>query len=632
MSTLTALAPVEVVKRLLQPGQPPLPKPEPKPKPKGIVIGYRPDGSELILTDKQRSETHTQVIGSTGFGKSFYLYSIFKQEALRDDGRGCLLIEPHGELIGMAVNFCMRAGIAPGRVILIEPNDKKRVVRMCPLSSWGEAGVGVAMDALIRLAGEVDTTQTPRLRRYLYAALAAVREAGGSLAMVPEFLRFDPEGEQFRYRVLNHVTTREVKQVWQAFALLKYPRNQDMLDSSGNRVIPFLAHPAVRRMNCSEAQNLDWREVLDSGKIVLVNLGQREGYPDRESLTLIGTLILMHLRQAAAHRPFGAKPFSVICDEFGSYVSEDYADALDQLRKWGILFTVSHQRVDQLSRVSDNVLSAVLGCCKTKLIFGGLGREDAQVLAKEVFTGEVSGEVIKHSTQTVSFRPVEDSYPVITRGHVESHSEGFGRGKMLNVSQSHNLVSGVHSPEIFGIPVPFGAPPDFTSSEGGGKSEGESESYFYSDSYSDMMSVTEVKYTRFEEFLQDPSVQFSSLEEEWEKRFVMLMTMPSMTVAVKRYGEPVELVKTIFITKDEIKYRPHELEAYKTLCHDACPASVPVEAADAEWLAKLISHGLENLPLKAKKAKAKTAAPDTQVEVIPPPAAGNGHAVDELGL
>jgi hypothetical protein len=59
-----------------------------------IVLGRDMNGAPVFLPERPRLE-HTHVIGTTGGGKSKFLEHCLRQDI--SQGRGILLIDPHGE-------------------------------------------------------------------------------------------------------------------------------------------------------------------------------------------------------------------------------------------------------------------------------------------------------------------------------------------------------------------------------------------------------------------------------------------------------------------------------------------------------------------------------------------------------
>src|SRR5437660_569229 len=105
-----------------------------------------------------------------------------------------------------------------------------------------------------------------------------------------------------------------------------------------------------------------------------------------EPQRLIGALLVNGLFHAAKQRDSRRRrDWFLICDEFGEFATTDFANSLDQLRKFGVHLVLAHQRLRQLEREDADVLSAVMTNAKVKIVFGGLERPEAERMARELF-------------------------------------------------------------------------------------------------------------------------------------------------------------------------------------------------------------------------------------------------------
>ena len=96
--------------------------------------------------------------------------------------------------------------------------------------------------------------------------------------------------------------------------------------------------------------NLNLREAMDQGKIILVNLGSSASL-DRESARVFASLMLNEFFETAMLRANEApasdkpRPFALYLDEFQEYITEDIAAMLDQVRKGGLHMVLAHQHL-----------------------------------------------------------------------------------------------------------------------------------------------------------------------------------------------------------------------------------------------------------------------------------------------
>lgn len=101
----------------------------------------------------------------------------------------------------------------------------------------------------------------------------------------------------------------------------------------------------------------------------------------------------------------GHPPCFVVADEFYRFASNDFVDALNTLRNYGVYFILSHQFLAQLVNV-EGLREAVLTNCANRICFSVFS-EDAEVLSKEMHSGYIDYERVKDEIETMSFRPVQ---------------------------------------------------------------------------------------------------------------------------------------------------------------------------------------------------------------------------------
>ena len=136
---------------------------------------------------------------------------------------------------------------------------------------------------------------------------------------------------------------------------------------------------------------IDFRKIMDEGKILLVNLSK--GKIGDINANLLGLIVVTKLQMAAMGRAEMAaserKDFFLYIDEFQNFITPSIATILSEARKYRLSLIIAHQYMAQLAPKGDSeIRDAVLGNVGTMLI-GRIGIEDAEVLEKEfapVFT------------------------------------------------------------------------------------------------------------------------------------------------------------------------------------------------------------------------------------------------------
>jgi hypothetical protein len=175
-------------------------------------------------------------------------------------------------------------------------------------------------------------------------------------------------------------------------------------ESTLNRIGAFSLNPQLKLMLGQKANHLDFRAMMDEGKILLLDLG----HCDSETNRLVGSLVVTGL-ELAMRRRRNRNLWNLTIDEFAGYVANEgsvktLAHVFSEGRKFRMAMTVAHQDLSQLTPRMLGALSNV----QTKGIFG-IGRYDAEYFAKLI--GYVDAETIKRDAKTDTQHEVFSSLP-----------------------------------------------------------------------------------------------------------------------------------------------------------------------------------------------------------------------------
>jgi DNA helicase HerA-like ATPase len=325
---------------------------------------------------------HTYTIGKTGAGKTTLLEAIAVQDMLH--GRGVGVIDPHGDLAERLVAQVPRSR---GRdLVYLNASDLSQPYGYNPLRRVQTDRIPLAasglMEAFEKLWGEAWGV---RMEHVLRNTLYALIEFGE--ATLPDILRMLTE-KSFQREVLGRVKNDQVRAFW-AHEFPNYnPRyRQESIAPIQNKVGAFLADPRLYRMFTSPQVDLHFRQIMDEGKILIVNLAK--GRLGEDSANLLGALLVTTLGLAALSRADVEEPkrpdYHIFIDEFQSFTTLSVANMVSELRKFHVGLVLAHQHLHQLE---PDVRHAVLGNVGTLLSFR-LGPEDAQMIGREfepVFT------------------------------------------------------------------------------------------------------------------------------------------------------------------------------------------------------------------------------------------------------
>ncbi|MGI9354911.1 MAG: type IV secretory system conjugative DNA transfer family protein, partial [Rhizobiaceae bacterium] len=211
-----------------------------------------------------------------------------------------------------------------------------------------------------------------------YSVLALLERPGSTLQdIMPIFLR-----ASFRKEVVASVTDEQVRHFWEReYPSMNYKSAADSVAPIANKLGAFLAHPVVRKAVCEPDEPLRFRQIMDEGKILIVNLAK--GRLGADISNILGGLIVSSLGLAAYSRQSQPecerRPYFLYLDEFHSFTTTAFADQLSELRKYRLGLILAHQHTGQLSK---EVFEAVMGNVGTVMSFR-VGATDAPILCKQ---------------------------------------------------------------------------------------------------------------------------------------------------------------------------------------------------------------------------------------------------------
>lgn len=348
----------------------------------GLVIGdnlhngkHRP----VALTESQRVR-HAYVIGASGTGKSTLLLNLILQDL--EAGRGIAVIDPHGDLVDEAL------ARIPGRrtddVILIDPANDEHSPGFNILRAHSALEKSLLASDLTALFRRLASTWGDQMNAVLANAVLAFLEhpEGGTLADLRRFL----VDEEYRSAYLRGVADPEVAFFWEKeFPMLGGKPQAPIL----TRLDAFLRPKPIRAMVGTKRNGIDFRAVMDRGKVLLAKLPQ--GAIGEENAALLGSLIVTKFHQVTLTRqevdPASRRPFYLYLDEFHHFITPSLAAMLAGARKYRMGLVLAHQELRQLWNRDADVAAAVLGNAATRIAFR-LGEFDAQKLAPSFATFE----------------------------------------------------------------------------------------------------------------------------------------------------------------------------------------------------------------------------------------------------
>jgi hypothetical protein len=206
--------------------------------------------------------------------------------------------------------------------------------------------------------------------------------------------------EEYRNKLLEKVTDPDILQYWKEFFDRMPEVNKQNEIASTHRRLSLLTDNPLLKLTLGQPGNaLNFREIMDQGKAIIINLGN---VGDLDTRKLIGALIMIQIEQAALSRtsllPHERTPFTLMVDEWPAFAAQQdtISHILSQCRKFNLRLYLAAQ---SLAQVDSKRLSGALENCKLQIAFG-LGRDSAEAQAKHIGIIEphlVKEEAMSHS-------------------------------------------------------------------------------------------------------------------------------------------------------------------------------------------------------------------------------------------
>ena len=348
----------------------------------GWYYSENKDQIQMAKVAQEDRATHCYVIGATGTGKTKFLEFLIQQDI--EQGHGFAVIDPHGDLVEdikglIACHAEYQGEEVFDRVVVVDPTDPKYTVGFNPLEKLPGVSVVEQAQELISTFRKIwSDSWGSRMEDLLRNSLIALGEAELTLVELPHFLT----SQGFRRGVLDKVGHPIAKDYFQRFDTLTERARITWIEPVTNKINALLADERVRQLFASPKSTFQIREVMDSGKILLVKLDKGRL---RDSADLLGSLILAKIKMAAFSRsdvsPQQRRPFHLYIDEFQNFATDSFGVMLSESRKYGLSLVMAHQT---LAQVPSDLRSLILGNTGIQVYFR-VGHHDAQILANEAF-------------------------------------------------------------------------------------------------------------------------------------------------------------------------------------------------------------------------------------------------------
>jgi hypothetical protein len=187
----------------------------------------------------------------------------------------------------------------------------------------------------------------------------------------------------YRRMKLSKATNPVVVQFWQQIATKAGGEAalENIVPYITSKFDVFTANDYMRPIIGQQKSSFNFRKIMDSKKILLVNLSK--GKLGEINANLIGMMIVGKILMAALSRvddlSKGFPPFYLYIDEFQNVTTNSIASILSEARKYKLGLTIAHQFIAQ---IDEKIRDAVFGNVGSMSAFR-VGPEDATFLEKQ---------------------------------------------------------------------------------------------------------------------------------------------------------------------------------------------------------------------------------------------------------
>lgn len=342
---------------------------------------YRGTRTEVYTNDEDRRR-HSYMIGKTGSGKSYFL----RYQILQDirAGKGVAVIDPHGDLVDAILGSIPKERIDD--VVYFNPSDTDRPMGLNMLEAPDENMRDFAVQEMISIfymlfPPEMIGPMFEHYMRNFMLTLMADLENPGTIVEIPRMI----SDAEFQKKWISKVKDPVVRSFWEdEMANTSDYHKSETMGYLVSKVGRFVENAMMRNIIGQNKSAFDFREIMDEGKILLVNLSK--GQTGEVNANLIGLILVAKLQMAAFTRANipedQRRDFFLYIDEFQNFITPSIATILSEARKYKLNLVLAHQYMGQLVKDGKpEIRDAVLGNVGNMYV-ARVGPEDTEVLGK----------------------------------------------------------------------------------------------------------------------------------------------------------------------------------------------------------------------------------------------------------
>lgn len=319
---------------------------------------------------------HVYVIGKTGAGKTTLIANMAIDDIRK--GRGVGIVDPHGDLSETILEYIPKRRI--NDVVYLEPFDTERPFALNVLEIKNKQHKDLISSGIVSIFFKIyGDSWGPRLEYILRNIIMTLLEVpDATLADVLTLISDD----NYRKKIVAGLQDPVIKSFWEN----EYARMPDKLKAEAispiqNKVGQFVSSKMMRNIIGQPKSTIDLEDIMNSGKILILNLSQ--GKLGEDNAALLGAMMITQLQLAAMNRSFikeeDRRDFFLYVDEFQNFATSSFIKILSEARKYRLALTLTNQYIEQLD---ETITKAIFGNVGSLMSFV-VGARDARWLTKE---------------------------------------------------------------------------------------------------------------------------------------------------------------------------------------------------------------------------------------------------------
>ena len=353
-----------------------------------------------IKTDDRRR--HIYIVGKTGMGKTTLLENMVLSDI--HAGHGVCYVDPHGDTAEKILNYIPSHRI--NDVVYCNPADMEYPIGFNILETVQDDKKHLVASGLMGVFKKIwPDVWSARMEYILQNCVLALLDYPGATLLGINRLLVDME---FRKRVIAKIRDPIVKTFWVAeFTSWSEKYATEAIAPVQNKVGQFLSASIIRNIVAQVKSTIDPRQIMDEGKILIVNLSK--GKIGEDNMRLLGGMIVTKIQLAAMERvdiprEEDRRDFYLFVDEFQNFANQSFANILSEARKYRLNLVVAHQYIKQLE---EEVGWAVFGNVGTIIVFR-VGADDATFMENEFMPTYTPEDLVNLSKYQISLKLMVD--------------------------------------------------------------------------------------------------------------------------------------------------------------------------------------------------------------------------------